>query len=93
MVAAAEMAGLVPAVVVLWSRTCPLMVSFSPTVEWLRQLERPFPASGCALNMRRPAFLIVAAPHFHRLVIVLDFAVGRVSVQFSFHGVGDIRQL
>ena len=47
----------------------------------------------CALDVRRPSLLILAAPHFHCVRIVLDAAIFRIEVQFPIDFPCDIGEL
>src|SRR5437773_10650203 len=45
------------------------------------------------LDMRRPAFLVLAAPHLRRFRIALDAPVFRVELQFAVHFPRDVGKL
>src|ERR1035438_1773568 len=45
------------------------------------------------LNMRRPAFLVLAAPHLHRFRVALDPSIFRVEMQFTVHCPRDVGKL
>src|ERR1700746_1145988 len=46
-----------------------------------------------SLDMRRPAFLVLAAPHLHRFRVALDPSIFRVKMQFAVHLPRDVGKL
>src|ERR1700739_4979406 len=46
-----------------------------------------------SLDMRRPAFLVLAVPHLHRFRVALDPSIFRVKMQFAIHFPRDVGKL